>query len=183
MQFINIFKETYNPSHYNSNTFSSFDLPVKIYYDNTNKISNSGFRVDNVLHGSKRGKDIFDLSGTLFGSTAKGSDFVLLFSGRHNSPDCISVVSPKYRFIIDHMQKFAYESCIEKDWFWEQVSIKEDWLVSHMSKMFIADVLEKQACDLPDIYQCFPAHEFILGQLLPHFNRLMGVKVSSCPVT
>jgi len=153
------------------------------YYDGAQKIIITGSRVDQALHPSKRGKDVFDLSGTLYGRTNKGSDFILSFAGSHVSPDQISILTPKGRFIVDHFQKFAFESSPETNWAWKNIPINENWSVSFMSKAFVSDILRKGDCELPTLQDCFPAHEFILGQLVPHFNRLLGTNNDYCPIT
>jgi predicted dehydrogenase len=164
-----------------SNGIHSADLFT--FYDAATKIKSVASRIDSILHPSKRGKDIFDLSGTLHGFTDKGSEFILSFAPGHQSPDHILIVSAHGRFILDQFQKFVYESYPESDWTWKQVSVDEKWEISQMSKAFVFDILTKGTCDLPTLKECFPAHEFILSQLLPHFNRLMGVNHDFCSVT
>jgi len=164
-----------------NNGVHSADLFV--FYDGAERIESLNSRIDPLLHQSKRGKDIYDLSGILCGYSRKGSSFTLAFSGRHNSPDHISILASRGRFIVDHIQKFAYESYPENDWKWHPIPIDENWMVSHMTKAFASDILSKGSCELPTIKECFPAHEFILEQLSPHFNRLLKVSNDFCPVT
>lgn len=154
-----------------------------VFYDDAARINSSGSRIDLVLHPSKRGQENFDLSGTLHGYTEKGSDFTMSFASNHMSPDHISIVSPRGRFIIDHMQKFVFESSPESDWQWKRIPVEENWRVSHMTKSFATDILRKGTCDLPTLAQCYPAHEYILSELLPYFNKLLGKNHEFCPVT
>lgn len=151
------------------------------FYDGSTQIKSAGARVDQILHTTKRGQ--FDLSGSLYGYTDKGSDLTISFSAQHESPDLISIVSPRGRFIVDHFQQWAQESCPENDWKWKTIPIQENWMVSYMSKTFVLDILTKGSCVLPNLKDCFPAHEFILEQLLPHFNKLLKVNNDYCPVT
>lgn len=153
-----------------------------IFFDQTGKIESKGTRIDEILHPSKRGPDVFDLSGTLCGYSDKGSDFILSFSGHHKSPDHLSIVSPTSRFIVDHFQKFAYESYSETGWRWSKIPMEENWMISHMSKAFISDILNKRTCELPTLVECFPSHKYILTELLPHFNHLLKVQNDYCPV-
>jgi len=154
-----------------------------VFYDEIKKINIIGARIEPMLQVSKRGREVFDLSGSLYGSTNKGSDFVLSFTGNHNSPDQISIISPSGRFTVDHFQKFAWESYPDSDWEWRRIPINENWMVSHMTKKFASDILNDGICDLPMLEECFPAHEFILNQLLPHFNKLLKKSDDVCPIT
>lgn len=156
---------------------------IFVFYDDAKQIISSGSRIDSVLHSSKRGPGVFDLSGALHGYTDKGSDFTVSFASNHMSPDHISIVSPRGRFIVDHMKKFAFESYPEDNWAWRRIPLEENWLVSHMTKTFAVDILRNRACDLPTLAQGFPAHEYILSELLPYFNKLLGENPELCPVT
>lgn len=151
------------------------------FYDGSSRIYGVGARIDEAVHTTKRGQ--YDLSGALYGRTDKGSDLAILFSASHEGPDIISIVSSRGRFIVDHFQKWAQESLPETNWQWRPVAINEDWMVSAMTKVFVRDILNKERCNLPTLMECFPAHEFILGQLLPHFNRLLNMQKDFCPVT
>lgn len=154
-----------------------------VFYDGTNEIKSAGSRIDPFLHPSKRGEDLFDLSGTLLGVSAKGSEFILSYQKDEIVPDVLTVVSSRFRFTVDHMQRFAWESLAENNWQWQAVPFTENVLVSQMTKTFVMDILQKGRCALPTLKECFPAHQFILGQLQRHFNELMHVHYDYCPVT
>lgn len=164
-----------------SNGIHGADLFV--FYDEARSISLNSARIDPLLHESKRGKGLYDLSGTLYGISEKGSELILSSSGRHMSPDYIAIVSSSGRFFIDHFQQLALESYPDSGWKWNQIPFNENWNVSCMSKAFVSDILTKDRSDLPTIEECFPAHKFILGELQPYFDRLLERKVDFCPVT
>jgi hypothetical protein len=134
------------------------------------------------LHRSKRGSQVFDLSGTLNGYTEKGSQFTLTFAASHDGPVHYSVCSPRYRAVIDDMLKWFWESDRETGWLWRQVPFEANLMISNMTRAFAADILASGRCELPTLEDCFPAHRFILEELLPHFNRLLGVDSDRCPV-
>jgi len=154
-----------------------------LFYDGSAEIKISGSRVDPILHPSKRGKEIMDLSGSLYGYTEKGSDFILSFSSRHYDPEIFSITSDSCRYIVDHSMMLAHESLAESGWDWRRVPMEENIFVSHLSKRFVSDILLRGKCELPTLQEAFSAHKFILDQLLPHFNRLLGLKAKSCPIT
>ncbi len=154
-----------------------------VFFDGTQKILPAGERIDPILHPSKRGKHLFELSGSLYGYTKKGSDFTLSFAKDHRSPDCLSVTSPRRRFWVDYLNNMAFESDATNGWKWKCIWCEDNILVSHMTKGFMADILSKNRCDLPTLAECFPAHEFILSRLQPHFNRLLKRQKFFCPVT
>ncbi len=154
------------------------------FYDGSTEILTSGHHLDLILHGSKRGSQVFDLSGVLIGHTARGSRFSVDFAKDHMAPDTILIQTAKARFIVDHYTKYALESYAQENWNWKQVPIHERWEVSIMTEMFVRDILTKGQCLLPSLEDCYPAHEFILGQLLPTFRELLNnPKLDYCPVT
>lgn len=164
-----------------NNGVHSADLFV--YYDGARELMPVGARVDPILLPSKRGSDLYDLGGSLYATTAKGSDYTLSYSSVHASPDHVSIVTTGHRFIVDHMLRWARESSEDSDWQWRDIPIDENWSVSHMTKAFARDILATSQCALPTLAEAFPAHRYILGELKPHFERLLGRSLERCPVT
>jgi len=153
------------------------------FYDEAECIESAGSHVDQILHASKRGDGRFDLSGTLRGYTEKGSQFTLSFAGNHTGPAHYTIVAPRYRAVIDDMTKWYYASTAEDGWTWHEVPFDANLLVSNMTRYFAADILRSGRCELPTLEECYPAHRFILSELLPHFNKLSGSNGDRCPVT
>lgn len=151
------------------------------FFDSADSIECVSSSVDPDLHASKRGSDVFDLTGTLMGKTRKGSQFLLSYSD-HDSPDCFTIMAPNYRAIVDDMQRWFWESTRQSDWTWTRVPYEQNLAVSFMTRKFAADILGKGSCDLPTLRKCYPAHAFILNSLKPHFEKLLG-QGESCPVT
>lgn len=164
-----------------NNGVHSADLFV--FYDETKALQEVGASIDPILHPSKRGAELFDLSGTLQASTAKGSHFTLSFAANHNNSDTLSLYAPHYRCIVDHMQRWAVESDAGSDWNWRPIPFEGNLLVSHMTKQFVTDILREGRCELPKLEDCYPAHRFILNALRPHFNQLLHCDSDLCPVT
>lgn len=153
------------------------------FYDGTPRIHSAGSRIDPLLHPSKRGNGMFDLSGSLHGYSEKGSRFMLSFAASHDGPMHYTILSPRYRAIVDDRMKWIHESSADSGWSWQAVPYEADLMVSHMTKTFAADILASGRCDLPTLEECFASHRFILGELLPHFNRLLGRELDRCPAT
>jgi hypothetical protein len=154
---------------------------IFVFYDNASAIRPGVSRIDPVLHRTKRG--LFDLSGTVCGYTDKGSSFTLSYAAEHMAPDVFSICSPRYRAIVDDTTKRVFESSAETEWNWEQVIVDANWNISYMTRSLASDVLTHAKCQLPTLMDCYPAHEFILTQVKPHFERLLGVGVEHCPAT
>lgn len=154
-----------------------------VFYDETTSIESAGSRVDRILHPSKRGDGMFDLSGTLQGYSAKGSHLTISFASNHDAPDHLSITSRRYRCVVDHLSRWAWESDEATGWQWRAVPYEGKLLVSDMTKDFAADILSKGTCELPTLAECFPAHRFVLSELQPHFSELLGVQVDRCPTT
>lgn len=159
------------------------EVDLFAFYDGCQEIQMIGNDIQSKLQPSKRGPKIFDLCGSLHGATSKGSQITVTFLGDTYSPDVITIFSPSCRFLVDHFQKFAFESHSKTNWEWKKVPIDENWNVSHMTTQFVKDILNGNPCHLPTLEECWPAHQFILSQLLPHFNRLLHKDDSVCPIT
>lgn len=153
------------------------------FYDGAEAIACTGAVIDPVLHSSKRGRDVFDLSGTLIGSTAKGSRFTLTYTGDPSGIELFSLMTPRYRFVVDHIQRWAVESDAASGWSWRAVPFTGELLVSQMTRRFALQMLSSQPCELPTLEESLVAHRFILDALQPHFRHLLEQDVELCPVT
>jgi predicted dehydrogenase len=154
-----------------------------VFYDGSASIDCVHSQIDPKVHPTKRGNGIFDLSGTLIGRSARGSQFQLSYVGEHDNPGHFTVLSAKYRAIADDMTRTLYESSIDSGWIWKPVPFDANLTVSNMTRGFATDILKTGRCELPTLDECYPAHEFILSTLRPHFNRLLNRESESCPVT
>lgn len=154
-----------------------------VFYAGTDAIEEVAKNVDMVLHPSKRGGHFFDLSGTLYGVTDKGSNFMLALRAGHNGPMCYSLFSSEYRSIVEDTTRTHYESSQDSGWSWQQIPLSDDMNVSAMTRVFTADVLTRGRSEWPSLKACFPAHSFILKSLMPHFQKLMKSEQEKCPVT
>lgn len=153
------------------------------FYDGADHIRRAGAWIDPTVHPSKRGKDVCDLSGTLVGTTEKGSRFTLTYTADHTAIEHLSLMTPRYRCVVDHIQRWAVESDAASGWRWRAVPFEGELLVSQMTKRFAAQILSSQPCELPTLEASLVAHRFILGALQPHFSRLLERSVELCPVT
>jgi predicted dehydrogenase len=154
-----------------------------VFYDGGSPIQRAGASIDPVLHPSKRGNGMYDLSGSLHGYTAKGSQFSLSFAAAHDAPMQYLLSSRRYRAVIDDMKQRVCESSADTGWEWRVVPFEANMMVSHMTRAFASEILGSGRCSLPTLEACYPAHQFILGELLPHFNRLLGRESDRCPAT
>ena len=153
------------------------------FYDHARHIEPVGACIDPVLHPSKRGNGLYDLSGTLQGSTEKGSHFTLSYASDHSQSEQIMITTKRYRAIVDHMQRWVVESDATTGWAWRPVPFEGDILVSAMTKAFAADILTSGRCLLPTLDESLVAHRFILSSLQTPFSRLLEREVELCPVT
>ena len=153
------------------------------FYDESPCIESNGSRIDPILHPSKRGNGLFDLSGALHGYTRKGSCLTISYTSSHRSWDQVSIATGKYRCIVDHLQQWSFECGVDSDWAWRQVPLEGIPLVSQITREFATDILTSGRCALPTLEESLVAHRFILGELQPHFSRLLGREIDLCPVT
>lgn len=157
-----------------------------MFYDESLRLNSAGSQIDPILHPSKRGADVFDLSGSLFAVSDRGSIFSMSFSKDHMAPPFYAVVSKNYRFTVDHWARMAFEAEAKTNWAWRSVPFEEslaDLAISQMSKKFVTDILTTGKCELPMLKDCYPAHAFLLNELQPAFAKLLGREINRCPIT
>lgn len=153
------------------------------YLDGAERIMPAGARIDPILHPSKRGAELFDVSGTLEGVTQKGSRLTISFAPQLPQPAVFSIATSSYRCVMDPVAQWAAESHAGDGWAWKTITPIEDLRVSRLTADFAADIVAIGQCRLPTLRQAFIAHEYVLGQLQPHFSRLLGRPITACPVT
>ncbi|MBI4354236.1 MAG: Gfo/Idh/MocA family oxidoreductase [Candidatus Omnitrophica bacterium] len=151
------------------------------FYDGASRIDGTGSSIDPMLHRTARGQ--WDLSGTLQGSTEKGSRLTMTYAGDHRLSEQLSISSRSYRCIVDHIQRWAVESEAASGGQWRAIPFGDEMLVSRMTMTFASEIIASGRCDLPALEESLVSHRFILGELQPHFNRLMGKELADAPVT
>lgn len=153
------------------------------FYTGCDRIAPVGDAVEERLLPSKRGPEVSDLAGAIYGAAAGGSNLAIVFEGGHTAPDTVTVQQAGARWVVDHFTKTAWESREADGWRWTPLPVDEDWAVSRMTADFARDIVSKGACALPTLAEAYPGHRFILESLLPHFNRLLGRDSDVCPIT
>lgn len=89
------------------------DVDLFAFYDGCPFVIGGTSVVDSTLHHSKRGNGVYDLTGTLRGSTEKGSSLTISYSQCDTSWNHLSISTGRYRCIIDHFQQWSFESVSE----------------------------------------------------------------------
>lgn len=130
---------------------------------------------------TKRGK--YDLAGALLADGSNGSRFSALYSDTSMAMPVDIVVTPRYRWVVDHITNNALEGSAETGWKLELREFEGDLRVSAMAVTFVTDILTSNTCQLPTLAECAVAHEFVLTTTLPAFNRLLGKNDDVCPIT
>lgn len=153
------------------------------FYTGGQAIKSAGAYIAPILHSSKRGSSIYDLSGSLHGYTANGSQMMIAFAGGHHAPYQITIGTRRARWAVDYANQWAWESREEGGWAWAPMQFEGELRVSYTTRQFATEILTKHKCSLPTLAEAFTAHRFILDELLPHFNRLLGRQADYCPVT
>lgn len=153
------------------------------FYTGAQEIQSAGAHVDSQLHASRRGASVYDLSGSLHGYTTNGSQMTVVFAGDHHAPYQITIATRHARWVVDYVNQWAWESRKENSWTWTPVRFEGELRVSYTTRQFATEILTKHKCSLPTLAEAFTAHRFILDELQPHFNRLLGAELKYCPVT
>ncbi len=153
------------------------------YYDGGQQIESTGGNIDPVLHPSKRSPELYDLTGTLHGSTENGSSLTIAYTESEGYWGHVSIASRNYQVVVDHLNNWAWEAEAASGWQWESVPYEGTLMVSHTTKEIADDILSSGICTLPTLEEALTSHRFILDGLRPHFGRLLGRPVDRCPVT
>jgi predicted dehydrogenase len=153
------------------------------FYSDARDIACTAAAIDPIVHATKRGSDVLDLSGTIAARSDNGSQFLLSYLKEPGGPGHFTIMSDGYRAVVDDSTKGFFESSADAGWAWSAVPFNADLNVSTMTQEFAGDILSTGTCRLPTLEQCYPGHKLILGTLLPVFNRLTGVVRDYCPVT
>ena len=161
------------------NGIHSVDLFV--YYDRCRTLTRVGEFLNPVVQPTKRGT--YDLSGTLSARSDRNSNLCISFASDHLAPPSYLVASSQYRFFLEQWDRIAYESTPGDNWTWRRVPFEENLLISHMSKRIVRDILTDDRCLLPTLEEAYPAHAFVLAELLEQFRKLMNIELDSCPIT
>lgn len=153
------------------------------FYSETTEFESTGSTIDNQIHTSKRGELISDLSGTLHARSTNGSQLSISFIDNNPLYQHASIISPTYRYVVDHIQGWGFESSSDDGWKWHPADLSYNILISSMTRDIVSSILTSGACDLPSLSDCFPAHKFILDELLPHFQSILNSDSARCPIT
>ncbi len=154
-----------------------------VFFNDNNHIESVGSRIDPILHLSKRGQSVYDLSGTLHGYSKQGSHFTLTYASNHVQPPSDIIMTNCYHWVVDQMTRQAFEGDASDDWALRPIPFEGNLMISQMTKGFAMDILQSGQCELPTLAECFPAHRFIFSELLPVFNQLLNKDDDQCPVT
>ncbi len=152
-----------------------------LFYAGAGEIQSAGAVIDPILHPSKRGKDFFDLSGVLTGYSSNGSKMILAYARDHVLPDVVTIMTKQARFMVDIIGGWAQESAAGESW--QKIDVASNTNVSYTTKVFCTDIFSRRTCALPTLEECWPAHQYILTELLPHFNQLLKTENQFCPAT
>lgn len=152
-----------------------------VFYTGCNELIPAGSLFDPVLHTTKRG--FSDLSGTMQAVTPGGSRLVLNYGREGAAGKHVVIVSRNRRWMITQATQDAWEAGEEGGWRWEKIPFEGELRVSRSTASFARQILQNGTCDLPTLEQAFPAHRFVLSEMLPQFNKLLKKKDDLCPVT
>jgi predicted dehydrogenase len=164
-----------------TNGIHSVDLFA--FYDGGSLIQSAGSQVDPVLHPSKRGDSVFDLSGVLRGRSENGGQLSVEFSQDPGFWAHTTIETSKYSWTVDHLSRKAFESDTKSPNSKREIPFDGPILISEMTRDFARDILESGTCKLPTLEESMVSHRFIFGELQPHFSKLLGREIDRCPVT
>jgi predicted dehydrogenase len=162
-----------------TNGLHSLDLFV--FLSNSERLIDINSDIDEQVHVTKRNK--YDLSGSFSLRGSNNSRCVIDYSQSSHSSFLEIVTTDKFRWVLDHATRQAFEGSSDNKWKMEPIPFDGDLSVSVMSKQFISEILIDNRCSLPEIKQTFPAHQFLFKVTLPIFNKFLKKEDEICPCT
>ena len=162
-----------------TNGLHSIDLFV--FLSDSDRLTDIGSQIDSEPHLTKRKK--YDLSGAFHMKGANGSTCIIDYSGSSQSYVLEVVTTDKFRWVLDHATRQAFEGSVQNNWVLTPIHFEGDLSVSAMSKKIIADILTTENSQLPTLQQAFPSHEYLFRVTLPVFNTFLNTNNDYCPIT
>jgi predicted dehydrogenase len=140
-----------------------------------------GNRLDQGFVKSKREKFI-ELTGSLTGFFADGSEFVLHSRRGSQAPHIIYIQSKEFQIIIDETRGQARIAEKDTDWQWRQVDFRLPFQ-SELTHIVVRDILTKGRCDLTTLEESCRIHSPFLEVILCHLNKDCVDLLNACPIT
>jgi predicted dehydrogenase len=156
-------------------------LDLFAFISSSDKLIGSQSVINPLIYKTKREK--YDITGTFHLSGANNSRCIIEFSESNMSSFLEIVVTPKFRWVLDHSSRQAFEGRQVNNWILEPIPFDGDLRVSNMSVKFISDILENGECELPSLQDTYAAHEFLFLTTLPIFNKALNKLDDVCPCT
>lgn len=156
-------------------------LDLFAFISSSDNLIDNHSAIDPKLYKTKREK--YDITGTFHLSGANNSKCIIEYSESNMSSFLEIVITPKFRWVLDHSSRQAFEGRQVNRWILEPIPFDGNLSVSNMSVKFISDILESGECELPSLKDTYAAHEFLFLTTLPVFNKALNKIDDICPCT
>ena len=134
-----------------------------------------------TLYKSKR-ESFYELGGELKISTIRGDKLVLIDSMKNSNNIKIDINSLKYNFVIDSFKNvFKFKNKKINENFKTERYIQS--LQSNITYKIISDLLKNGNCQLTPIKDSYFIHKPLLMCFLIHFNKILKLRLTKCPIT
>ncbi len=149
-------------------------------------VDESEFRIDtNCLDtgfvSSKR-NNFIELTGTISGSFASGSEFVFHSRKGSNAPHRIYIQSRDVQVIIDETIGQMRVASQQTGWRWEYLTFHIPYQ-SELTNLIAGDMLRNDCCGLASLEESCRIHKPFLEGLIAHLNQCTGQIFEACPIT
>ena len=149
------------------------------WFTTCKKIKLNGNYIENELLKNKRGVDLVEFRGTIFGNSENNSILSIIFSKFKSQPTIINITTSKNHFIINESDKTIYE--------FEKNKIKnyefEFEPTSELSKKIVIDLLKNKKCKLPSLEESYLNHSELFRIFNSKIKRITGKNNKLCPIT
>lgn len=138
-------------------------------------------QLDSKIIKSKR-QGFLEFTGTLYGTSSRGSTIAITSYLKGNTPIIISINSEVIHCLIRESEKKAWISEKVNNWTWEEISFTLPYQ-SQVTNLVVQDILDNGKCDLPNYEESWNIHIPLLKSLIFHLQKQKMEEIDLCPIT
>lgn len=123
-----------------------------------------------------------EFTGTLYGTSSKGSNIAITSYLKGDAPLIISINSEAIICLIREDEGKAWISEKANNWIWEEVSFTIPYQ-SQITNLVVQEILDTGECDLPNYEESWNIHTPLLKSLIFYLQKQKMEEINLCPIT
>lgn len=138
-------------------------------------------QLDSNIIMSKR-PGFIEFTGTLYGTSSRGSNIAITSYLKGNAPLIISINSEVISCLIREGEGKAWISEKANNWIWKEHSFTMPYQ-SQLTNLVVQDILDTGKCDLTKYEESWNIHVPLLKSLLFYLQKQKMEEIDLCPIT